>query len=206
MKYKEYLDMRNKLMDELQNLIDSGASDEDYNAKKAEIEALDQKWDDICNRQADLNALSDNQRTVNVQAAAGVSVQDAEATATLNLAPQGLNQAQLNDAKSDLYMTAFAKTLKGENLTAAEAHCFDMVNTYTHTTQNTGIVVPETFAQGIWDIVETQYPLWADVSKTYVKGDASIIKSTSSTEAAWYDETMRRPLLPTVRKALACSS
>ena len=188
MKYKEYLDMRNKLMDELQNLIDSGASDEDYNAKKAEIEALDQKWDDICNRQADLNALSDNQRTVNVQAAAGVSVQDAEATATLNLAPQGLNQAQINDAKSDLYMTAFAKTLKGENLTAAEASCFEIVNTYTHTTQNTGIVVPETFAQGIWDIVETQYPLWADVSKTYVKGDASIIKSTSSTEAAWYDE------------------
>ena len=175
-------------MNELQNLIDSGASDEDYTAKKAEIEALDQKWDDICNRQADLNALSDNQRTVNVQAAAGVSVQDAEATATLNLAPQGLNQAQINDAKSDLYMTAFAKTLKGENLTAAEASCFEIVNTYTHTTQNTGIVVPETFAQGIWDIVETQYPLWADVSKTYVKGDASIIKSTSSTEAAWYDE------------------
>lgn len=188
MKYNEYLDMRNNLMNELQNLIDSGASDEDYTAKKAEIEALDQKWDDICNRQADLNALSDNQRTVNVQAAAGVSVQDAEATATLNLAPQGLNQAQINDAKSDLYMTAFAKTLKGENLTAAEASCFEIVNTYTHTTQNTGIVVPETFAQGIWDIVETQYPLWADVSKTYVKGDASIIKSTSSTEAAWYDE------------------
>lgn len=188
MKYNEYLDMRNNLMNELQNLIDSGASDEDYTAKKAEIEALDQKWDDICNRQADLNALSDNQRTVNVQAAAGVSVQNAEATATLNLAPQGLNQAQINDAKSDLYMTAFAKTLKGENLTAAEAHCFDMVNTYTHTTQNTGVVVPESFAQGIWDIVEAEYPLWADVSKTYVKGNASIIKSTGSTDAAWYDE------------------
>lgn len=188
MKYKEYLDMRNKLMDELQNLIDSGASDEDYTAKKAEIEALDQKWDDICNRQADLNALSDNQRTVNVQAAAGVSVQNAEATATLNLAPQGLTEQQVNDAASDLYMTAFAKSLKGDKLSAAEAECFEMVNTYTHTTQNTGVVVPETFAQGIWDIVETQYPLWADVSKTYVKGDASIIKSTSSTEAAWYDE------------------
>lgn len=188
MKYQDYLNQRNALTNEIQAMIDEGNLGEEYTAKCNEVTALDEKWDAIAKAQADLNALSDNQRTVNVQAAAGVNVQNAEATATLNLAPQGLNQAQINDAKSDLYMTAFAKTLKGENLTDAEAHCFDMVNTYTHTTQNTGIVVPETFAQGIWDIVETQYPLWADVSKTYVKGDASIIKSTSSTEAAWYDE------------------
>lgn len=188
MKYKDYLEARQALMNELQALIDSGASDEDYTAKKAEVEALDQKWEAICQRQADLNALSDSQKTVNVEAMSGVEVKDGKVTATLNLAPQGLTAEQKNDISSDLYMTAFAKTLKDESLSAEEAECFRMVNTYTHTTGNTGVVVPETFAQGIWDIVETQYPLWADVSKTYVKGDASIIKSTSSTEAAWYDE------------------
>ena len=188
MKYKDYLEARQALMNELQALIDSGASDEDYTAKKAEVEALDQKWEAICQRQADLNALSDNQKTVNVEAMSGVEVKDGKVTATLNLVPQGLTAEQKNDISSDLYMSAFAKTLKDESLSAEEAECFRMVNTYTHTTGNTGVVVPEAFAQGIWDIVETQYPLWADVSKTYVKGDASIIKSTSSTEAAWYDE------------------
>ena len=188
MKYQDYLNQRNALTNEIQAMIDEGNLGEEYTAKCNEVTALDEKWDAITKAQADLNALSDNQRTVNVQAAAGVSVQNAEATATLNLAPQGLTAEQKNDISSDLYMSAFAKTLKDESLSAEEAECFRIVNTYTHTTGNTGVVVPETFAQGIWDIVETQYPLWADVSKTYVKGDASIIKSTSSTEAAWYDE------------------
>ena len=188
MKYQDYLNQRNALTNEIQAMIDEGNLGEEYTAKCNEVTALDEKWDAITKAQADLNALSDNQRTVNVQAAAGVNVQNAEVTATLNLAPQGLTAEQKNDISSDLYMSAFAKTLKDESLSAEEAECFRIVNTYTHTTGNTGVVVPETFAQGIWDIVETQYPLWADVSKTYVKGDASIIKSTSSTEAAWYDE------------------
>ena len=53
MKYNEYLEQRQALMNELQTLIDSGASDEEYNAKKAEVEALDEKWEAICQRQAD---------------------------------------------------------------------------------------------------------------------------------------------------------
>ena len=189
MKYKDYLELRNSLIAELQAITDNGGSDEEYNAKKAEVEALDQKWEGICQRQADVNALADSQKTINIQALAGVELNDEEVTATVNLAPTGLTDAQKFGSDSDLYMNAFAKTLKGERLTQAEAECFEMVNAYTHTTQNTGVVVPETFAQGIWDVVEADYPLWADVSKTYVKGNASIIKSTSSTDAAWYDES-----------------
>ena len=189
MKYKDYLELRNSLIAELQAITDNGGSDEEYNAKKAEVEALDQKWEGICQRQADVNALADSQKTINIQALAGVELNDEEVTATVNLAPKGLTDAQKFGSDSDLYMNAFAKTLKGERLTQAEAECFEMVNAYTHTTQNTGVVVPETFAQGIWDVVEADYPLWADVSKTYVKGNASIIKSTSSTDAAWYDES-----------------
>lgn len=188
MKYEEYLAQRKALTNEIQTMIDNGNLGEDYTAKCNEVTALDEKWDAISKAQADLNALADSQRTVNIQNMAGVSIKDAEVTATLNLAPQGLSNQQINDASSDLYMTAFAKTLKGESLTNAEADCFRMVNEYTHTTQNTGVVVPESFAQGIWDIVEAEYPLWADVSKTYVNGNASIIKSTGSTDAAWYDE------------------
>ena len=37
MKYKDYLEMRNSLIAELQAITDNGGSDEEYNAKKAEV-------------------------------------------------------------------------------------------------------------------------------------------------------------------------
>lgn len=187
MTFKDYQEKRAGLMNEAQALIDEGKLDE-YKAKAQEVEDLDAKWDATKEALDNLQALSDEQRAYNVQNLTGAEVKDGVVTAQINFALAGLTEEQVNDSKSDLYMTAFAKTMKGDRLTAAEAECFEMVNTYTHTTQNTGVVVPETFAEGIWDIVEAEYPLWADVAKTYVKGNASIIKSTSSTDAAWYDE------------------
>ena len=184
MTYNEYLENRKKLTDEAQAMIDSGDL-EGSAAKMNEVQDLDKKWDATKEALDNLAALSDEQRAYNVQALTGAKVENGEVVSTFNLAP---TEEQKNDAKSDLYMRAFAKTLKGENLTAAETECFQMVNAYTHTTQNTGVVVPETFAKGIWDIVEESYPIWADVQKTYVNGNASILKSTSSTDAAWYDE------------------
>lgn len=187
MTFKDYQEKRAGLMNEAQALIDEGKLDE-YKVKAQEVEDLDAKWDATKEALDNLQALSDEQRAYNVQNLTGAKVEDGVVTAQVNFAPAGLTQEQVNDSKSELYMTAFAKSLKGEKLTTAEAQCFEMVNAYTHTTQNTGVVVPETFAEGIWDIVEADYPLWADVAKTYVKGNASIIKSTSSTDAAWYDE------------------
>ena len=189
MKYNEYLEQRQALMNELQTLIDNGASDEDYNAKKAEVEALDEKWAAICQRQADLNALSDNQSTVNVQALAGVSLEDTVPAASVNMAPVA---AQTNDpasmVKSDAYVNAWAKVMMGGHLTADEQSLVQMVNEYTHTTANTGIVIPETVAAGIWDMVEELYPLWADAQKTYVKGNYTVPIANTSTDAKWYDE------------------
>lgn len=187
MTFKDYQEKRNALMNEAQSLIDEGKLDE-YAAKAKEVTDLDAKWDATKEALDNLQALSEEQRAYNVQNLTGAEVKDGVATAQLNFAPQGLSEDQKMTSASDLYMTAFAKTLKGDRLSAAEAECFQMVNEYTHTTQNTGVVVPETFAQGIWDLVEADYPLWADVAKTYVKGNASIIKSTSSTDATWYDE------------------
>ena len=189
MKYNEYLEQRQALMNELQALIDSGASDEEYNAKKAEVEALDEKWEAICQRQADLNALSDNQKTVDVQAIRGVDIKDGKVTAQVSFAPVN---AMTDDAaslfQSDSYKIAWAKSMMGQQLTADECALVEKVNTYTHTTENTGIVIPETVASGIWDMIEEMYPLWADVQKTYVKGNYTMPISNTSTDAAWYDE------------------
>lgn len=189
MKYNEYLEQRQALMNELQALIDSGASDEEYTAKKAEVEALDQKWAAICQRQADLNALSDSQSTVNVQALAGVSTEGTAPVASANMAPAAA--AQDDPASlfaSQEYVNAWAKSMMGKKLTDNEQELVRMVNAYTHTTENTGIVIPETVASGIWDMVEEMYPLWADVQKTYVKGNYTVPISSTSTDAAWYDE------------------
>ena len=189
MKYNEYLEQRQALMNELQELIDSGASDEEYTAKKAEIEALDQKWEAICQRQADLNALSDNQSTVNIQALGGVNAENAVPTASVNMAPVAAQPSDPeNLVKSDAYVNAWAKIMMGKQLNAAEQEVVRMVNEYTHTTENTGVVIPETVAAGIWDMVEELYPLWADVQKTYVKGSYTVPISDASTDAAWYDE------------------
>ena len=190
MKYNEYLEQRKALMNELQTLIDNGASDEEYTAKKAEVEALDEKWAAICQRQADLNALSDSQSTVNVQALSGVNAEDAVPAASANMAPVAAAQDDPESLlKSDAYVTAWAKTMMGKQLTNDEQALVRMVNAYTHTTVNTGVVIPESVAAGIWDLVEDLYPLWADGQKTYVKGTYTVPISNTSTDAAWYDES-----------------
>ena len=189
MKFQEYLDTRSGLINELQALIDNGASNGDYDAKKAEIEALDARWDEICARQADLNALSDSQSTVNVQAVSGVDTTNATPAAQVNFAPAAA-EADTPEAlfKSDAYVTAWAKAMMGSKLSAEEQTVIDMVNAYTHTTGNTGIVIPETVAQGIWDMVTEMYPLWDDAQKTYVNGTYTVPIADASTDAAWYDE------------------
>ena len=181
MKYNEYLEQRAALIDELQTLIDSGASDEDYTAKKAEVDSLDAKWDATAQRMADMRALSDDQRVMDVQAAAGIKVDDGVVTASVKFAPA------TEDSKSDCYTNAWAKTMMGQELTAEENASMQKVNSAL-TTVTTGVVIPETVAQGIWDGIAKEYPLWADVAKTYVKGNYTVPLSTASSDAAWYDE------------------
>ena len=181
MKYNEYLEARTALIDELQVLIDSGASDEDYTAKKAEVDALDAKWDATAQRMADMRALSDDQRVLDVQNVSGIKVEGGVVTSQMVFAPA------TEDSKSDSYTNAWAKTLMGQELTAEERATMQKVNSAL-TTLTTGVVIPETVAQGIWDGIAKEYPLWADVTKTYVKGNYTVPLSTASSDAAWYDE------------------
>ena len=179
MKYEEYLAKRNALNEELTAMID--APEDEFQAKMAEIENLDASWDVTAQRMADIRALSDNQRTINVQDVKGVEVQDGVITAQMSFV------SDVEDAKSDSYTNAWAKSLMGLDLTADERATMQKVNSAL-TTLTTGVVIPETVAQSIWDGIAKQYPLWADVTKTYVKGDYTVPLSTASSDAAWYDE------------------
>lgn len=189
MKYKDYVEKRQNLMNEVQTLIDAGKL-EDANAKMQEVTALDEQWDAIAEAQANMQALSDNQRAYNVQQLTGAQVEGGTVTGTMNLGTPTVKAADDMDQlyRSDEYKNAWAKMMMGKTLTSAETDTVQKVNAYTHTTENTGVVIPHTVAAGIWDMIEELYPYWNDVQKTYVKGNYSALIGDESTDSKWYDE------------------
>ena len=80
MKYNEYLDQRNALMAEVEALIGEGKIEES-NAKMEEVKALDNKWESIKLANANLNALKDNNKVIdlenkNIEPKGGIKVVD----------------------------------------------------------------------------------------------------------------------------------
>lgn len=188
MNKKQYEEKRTALVNEVQKLIDEEKIEE-ANAKMDEVKALDKKWENICEAQANKNALEGNRPGLDIQNLSGMQVSPGEAGSTLQMgayAPKQEEAKQLFASKE--YEVAWAKSLRGNPLTKDEANIVKMVNEYTHTTENTGIVIPKTVAKGIWDMIEEMYPLWNDVQKTYVSGNYAAIVADASTDAKWYDE------------------
>lgn len=70
MNKKQYEKMRNELFATAQALVNEGKVDE-ANAKMEEIRKLDEKWDAIAQVQANLNAMNNDQRPMNVFGNAG---------------------------------------------------------------------------------------------------------------------------------------
>lgn len=183
MKYTDYQVQRKALLDEANALIDQGKIDE-ANAVMDEVNTLDEGWDAVCTAQANARALEGAVRQlqdVSNPGQAPVAGANDQTCGQPNTQPAELY-------KTDLYRIAWAKQMMGASLTAEEADTFRMANAYTHTTETSGVVIPETVAQGIWSEVEELYPYFADVTKTYVNGILTIIQSDTSSEAAWYDE------------------
>ena len=141
---KQYEDKRNNLMQEAQNLINSGKTEE-ANAKMEEIKNLDEQWDAIAQAQANFNALNKEPQAVNVFGQENSSMR-----------ADGFNgEERTKEAQawaSEEYKIAWAKNLMNLPMTAEESAAFKMVNeAYTHTTGNTQIVIPKTVSRGIWE-------------------------------------------------------
>lgn len=179
MNYDEYTTMRSSLIDEANAFVNEDKLDE-ADAKLKEVEALDEKFNKITQARANVQAMQDKQKVVDLQ----------NRTETVSL---GLSANASEDKKdayaSTTYVNAWAKAMmdKADTMTDAERKAMAMVNE-AHTTANTGVVIPKTVAAGIWDMIEEQYPFWDDVQKTYVKGAYSAVIGDDSTDAAWYDE------------------
>lgn len=90
------------------------------------------------------------------------------------------------------YRSAWAKDMLGRHLTKEERELYDRTNIeyreFTHTTENSQVLIPKTVVAGIWKRAEEQYPLWADVRKLRVNGNLSLLKGSASADAEWYEE------------------
>lgn len=107
-----------------------------------------------------------------------------------------LGSLQWNEAIGTAeYRSAWAKDMMGKSLAEEERSLYDRVNTeyraFTHTTENSAVLIPKTVVAGIWKRAEEQYPLWADVRKLRVTGNLSMIKGSASPNAKWYDEATK---------------
>lgn len=175
---EEYLAQRKNLMDSAEKLLNEGKSEDAEKAMK-DIEQLDQNFENEAKQRANLEALMNN---------AGFKTIESMASLDEKVAEENKDTKKAHTSKE--YLNAWAKTMKGEELTQEEEKIYKMVNAYTHTTENTGIVIPETITKGIFDEVSEVYPFWEDCMKTNVKGVLTLIKADESSEAAWYTEDL----------------
>lgn len=95
--------------------------------------------------------------------------------------------------KEMTYADVFAKAMKGETLSGEEIRIYDEVNienVYTHSAENTPVVVPETVVDEIYGLIGEDYPFFGDARKLAIRGNVSIPRHTAIAEgdAAWYDE------------------
>lgn len=195
---KDYLEKRNALITEAQGLIDAGDLD-GYNAKEAEIKALDAEYQQAATAAANLAALQNapvvREDVVNVAPGSGTATGVA-----IELQPQ-------NEQKA--YELAFAKIMQHPANVARESYLtadelalvdrvnadFRRVNAATQTTNEAALLIPETVRDGIWQEIGELHPIFADLRSsgalTFVMGDFTIIveKAASlASDAAAYDE------------------
>ena len=132
MNKKEYLEKRSRLLAEAQELLNTGKLDE-LKAKKAEVEKLDADFADFTTEQANLAAL-ENQKPISLE--------------NQSLSPQGtVKVGSIQQQEAISYETVFAKAALQYPLNNAEIAVYNRYNpknAYTHTTENTEIVMPKT--------------------------------------------------------------
>lgn len=192
MNRKQYEEKRNALVNEAQILLDEGKV-EDANTKMEEIKALDEKFEASAKAEADLAALTSTPPMLNMQSLTDANAEAQSKTGGCSVAGvtnmNAVQQDNVVDYASPVYLNAWAKTMQRKALTNEETEAFRMVNeAFTHTTDNTGAVIPKTVEAGIWKEVGELYPYWADVRKTFVKGSLSMILGDTSSDAKWYEE------------------
>lgn len=170
MNKQKYNETRAALMAEAKALVDEGKLEE-FEAKKADVEALDAKFDAEAKAEANLAALDKGVR-VDPKAVVAAEQKDTEEVAA-----------------SNEYRRAFLKSMMHKELDADEAGAFNLINA-TQTAATHSALIPTTMMQNIWEEMGQLHPVIADSapSRTYVKGKVSIPYGDITGDAAWTAE------------------
>jgi len=190
MEKEKYLATRETLLNESEQLTNEGKI-EDAKAKVKEVEALDNQWEESKLLNANVEALRDKTKGIDMENA---SVNPRAARMVDSMSMDGVQ----SDAKTDekkLYENAWAKTMQGKPLDSSEQKIYNKINAefsnaYTHDTNNTSVLIPETVVAGIWKRATEMYPFLADVKKFNVRGTLTIKKHSgiAAGDAAFYAE------------------
>lgn len=181
MNKKEYLEKRNKLMKEAQELLNKGDV-ETCTKKREEIENLDKQFEIEAKEQANLEALNKDNKIIENKGEKVMEVKSID-----NIQPE-VNNISYDDV--------FAKFALGYDLSNEEKAVFnkfnpEFTNAYTHSTANTEVLIPETVVGGIMKMAEESHPFLRDTKKYNIKGYVKFLKHSAiaAGDAKHYAET-----------------
>lgn len=168
--YTEYKNLRDRLIEQAENLLGSGDKDA-YEAKVKEINELDSEFENFRTEQANLNALRDKAPKI------PEILSDMKGTEIMG-----------TDVKKNenLYREAFFNYLRGENLSKeqlvafASRNGFSMENVMTTTTE--AALLPVQTLNMIWDLCKEQHSILEDIDLRHTGVAIKIAKRTAITE------------------------
>ena len=173
MNKEKYLAQRNALLEEGQALINAGDF-KGFNEKKAEIEKLDNDFENAAREQANLNALKDNVKVTDIQNKGVGQVVGTVVESTTNKISDDL----LNSVE---YRQAFMNhVVRGAAIPA------EFTNSDSNTkTGDVGALIPTTVLEKIIEKLEATGMILPLVTRTAYKGGVSIPTSSVKPVATW---------------------
>lgn len=165
MKKEEFLNKRNSLLTDAQNLLNDGKAEES-NAKMAEVEVLDKAYDEEIKAQANLNRLQNSNNAMTN--------------------PFDKSDKVIAHENKIKYEDVFAKFIKGEVLNSSERDIFKSKNAVT-TNGNTA-VIPKTISKEIIKEIGETHAVLKDFTELHVKGFLSLVVGTVTSNVDFYDE------------------
>ena len=164
MTFENYTEQRNALVTQSEELLNEDSL-EVAQAKMKEIEVLDAKFEEVKLNLANLNALKNQTKTMDLE---NLSVENKGDLTTMTK----FENIEMNNEK--VYENAFAKTLLGKELTAQENTVYSEMNN--HTTSNTSAAIPNTTLNEVLSEIYAENPFFGDARKLNIKGNVELPK------------------------------
>lgn len=136
----------------------------------------DQDGADLDALETEVRALKEERKgileTAEKRKALLADIADGKTGTVVRAFPEDKKEERTYGADSPEYRSAFLKTMLDKNLTDVEQRA------YTHTTANTGAVLPTTMLNQIWDLVSQQHAIMGDITIYRTGTTLEVVKHT----------------------------